>query len=229
MTTSKREKYDWQRLRDQIADNDNPVMLLVATLIFIVLAALALKLIALNIAPYLSLLGAPEVKPSNIPIVGWGYDLLNLLYVGTGACILWGLIQTCQITWILISLDRKAQRAAVKASQREAASMGEGYDRDRVTRQVRRRAVRLPFFFMAASGYIALAAYVAEAIINFKAFPPVKNFQAFIAGMTIGDVSPIDFNNVLTNVWNMFSTEFLVIALIVVGQWIWSHRSAEND
>ena len=220
---------DWKtRMKDGIADNDNPFMMLIAVAIFIVLCALALKLIAINLMPYLVVMGSPTFQPSNVPIIGWAYDLLTLCYFATGAVILWFLIQLAQVVWILIALDRRAHRSAVRESQREQAAQGTQYESDGRIRRIRKRAVGVPFFFIAASGWIALAAFVAEFVINLKAYPPVRNWNAFVAGLTIGDLSPIDFSKVMAILWGCFSTELVVIALIIVGQWIWSHKTADN-
>ncbi|MCY7278160.1 MAG: hypothetical protein LH702_31595 [Phormidesmis sp. CAN_BIN44] len=228
-STNSTSPTDWKtRMKDGIADSDNPLMMLVAVAIFAILIALALKLIALNILPYLVVMGSPAFTPSNVPIIGWAYDLLTLCYLATGAVILWFLIQLAQVVWILIALDRRAHRSAVRESQREQAAQGTQYESDGRIRRIRRRAIGVPFFFIAASGWIALAAFVAEFVINLKAYPPIKNWNAFVAGLTIGDLSPIDFNKVLAILWGCFSTELVVIALIIVGQWIWSHKNADN-
>ncbi|MBW4441879.1 MAG: hypothetical protein KME10_11710 [Plectolyngbya sp. WJT66-NPBG17] len=220
---------DWKtRMKDGIADGDNPFMMLVAIVIFTILCALALKLIQVNLMPYMKVLGLPAFKPSNTPIIGWGMDLLSLLYFATGAVILWFLINLAQVTWILIALDRRAHRTAAREAKKELDRQGSGYESDGQIRKLNKRAVRVPFFFIAASGWIALAAFVAEFLINVKAYPPIRSWNAFIAGLTIGDLSPINFNQVAAILWGCFSTELVIIALIIVGQWIWSHRNADN-
>jgi hypothetical protein len=222
-------KSDWKtRFSQAFSDGENPIMFLVAVTIFTILIALALKVIAVNLMPYLIVTGAPAFKPSNTPIVGWAMDLLTLLYVATGAVILWFLINLAQVVWILIALDRRAHRTAVRESQRESDRQGTEYESDGQIRKLKRRATRVPFFFIAASGWIALAAFVAEFAINLKAYPPIRSWNAFVAGLSIGDVSAIDFNKVMAILWGCFSTELVVIALIIVGQWIWSHRNADN-
>jgi hypothetical protein len=139
------------------------------------------------------------------------------------------------VMWILIALDRKAHRAAIRASQKEqeyqdaAVAAGQASKRDdRHIRRMKRRAVRLPFFFVAAAGWIALAAYVIESVINCKAYPAIKDWSMFLAGLTIGDLSPINGWNLLKQAWGLFSTEIVVVAIIVVFQWVWLHRNADQ-
>lgn len=220
---------DWKtRMKDGVADGDNPFMMIIAIVIFAILAALTLKLIQVNLLPYMKVLGLPAFKPSGTPIVGWGLDLLHLLYFATGAVILWFLINLAQVIWILIALDRRAHRTAVRESRKELDRQGSQYESDGQIRRLKKRATRVPFFFIAASGWIALAAFVAEFLINLKAYPPIRSWNAFIAGLTIGDLSPINFNQVAAILWGCFSTELVIIALIIVGQWIWSHKNADS-
>ena len=216
------------RMKDSIADGDNPFMMIVAIVIFAILCALTLKLFQVNLMPYMKVMGLPAFKPSGTPIVGWLLDALTLLYVATGAVILWFLINLAQVIWIFIALDRRAHRTAVRESRKELERQGSGYESDGQIRRLKKRAVRVPFFFIAASGWIALAAFVTEFVINLRAYPPVRSWNAFIAGLTIGDLSPIRFDEVFKILWSCFSTEFVIIALIIVGQWIWSHKTADN-
>jgi hypothetical protein len=223
----------YERIRDEM--DDSPGSRLLAVGILAILCSLALKVIVINIAPYLIVMGSTPLPSSNLPIVGWAWDLLNVAYTGTGAFIAWFLVQLAQVMWILIALDRKAHRAAIRASQKEkeyqdaAVAAGEvGKREERHIKKMKRRAVRLPFFFVAAAGWIALSAYVIESVVNFKAYPAVKNWGEFLAGLTIGDLSPINWNNVGMQAWGLFSTEIVVVAIIVVWQWVSLHRKAAN-
>ena len=209
---------------------DNPFIFGFSILLFVILLAIALKSVASNIAPYIAFTNSQQITPSNIPIIGWGFDILTILYVATGAFILWFLIQICQITWILIAIDRKSHRAAIREAQKEIDSQSsdgeqDGQQSDRAVRKIRKRAVKIPFFFMAASGYIALGSFIAEFIINVRYFPVITNWNRFISGLTIGTITGIDTQQLLYLCSNLFATELLVIALVMVGQWIWSHQN----
>ena len=204
---------------------DNPFIFGFSILLFVILLAIALKSVASNIAPYIAFTNSQQIAPSNIPIIGWGFDILTILYVATGAFILWFLIQVCQITWILIAIDRKSHRAAIREAQKEIRSQSSEMEGDRSVRKIRKRAVRIPFFFMAASGYIALGSFIAEFIINVRYFPVITNWNRFVSGLTIGTITGIDSQQLLYLCSNLFATELLVIALVMVGQWIWSHQN----
>jgi hypothetical protein len=219
-----RDPARWQECIDAV---DSPVSMGIALVILAVLCALLLKVVHNNIAPFFIVMGEPVPQTSGIPIIGWAYDLLHLLYVGTGALIAWLLVNLAETMWILIALDRKAHRTAIKESQQEQAaqqSQASSGREDRHIRRMRRRAIKLPFFFQAASGWIALVAFVIDAIVNWQAYPAVKDWGAFMAGLTIGDMSPIDWQHVLQQGWNLFSLELLVVAIIICAQWVWMHR-----
>ena len=101
-TTTQKRRFD--NLRDNI--DDAPGSFTVAVLILTILIALFLKVIAINIAPYLIVMGEPVPPASNLPIVGWVWDVLNLAYFYTGAFIAWVLLLMAETLWILIYFDQ---------------------------------------------------------------------------------------------------------------------------
>lgn len=211
--------------------DDSPVSMIFALIVLAVLLSLLLKVIALNIAPFLIIMGDKMPAPSRIPIFGWAWDLINILTVGTGAFFVWSLINLGELAWIFIALDRAAHRAAIRASQAEQAyhnSTTTPKNEDRQTRKMRKRATKIPFFFIAASGWIALACFVVDAIVNWRAYPIVKDFSEFTTGLSIGDLSMVDWNNLLIQAWNLFSLELLVVAIIICTQWVLMHKSGSN-
>lgn len=216
-----------RHLREEI--EDSPASFFAAILVLIVLCALFLKVLFINAEPFLLLVGATVPKPSGYPIVGWAFDVLNILYLGTGGVLLWALVQLAETTWILVAMDRKAHRVATREALKEQdyQSQNSSPTDDRHIRKMRRRAIKLPFFFQAASGYIALGAFVFDIVVNWRAYPLFKDFDAFTAGLMIMDFSPIDWDNALRQFWNLFSVEILVVAIIAVGQWVWMHKQPE--
>ncbi len=226
MTTTTTRKQRFEQFRESI--DDAPGSLTIAVLVLTILISLFLKVIALNIAPYLIVMGEAVPAASGIAIVGWIWDVVNLAYFYTGAFIAWGLLLMAETIWILIYFDRKAHRAAIRQSQYEQHYQSQAPNTtkpDRITRRMQRRAVRLPFFFIAAAGFIALVGYGIEAVIQFKAYPPIKSWDAFTAGLSIGDLSPVNFDNIIRAAWGMVGTELFVVAIIIVIQWINMHRA----
>jgi hypothetical protein len=214
---------NFKRKFDEVTDE--PIMLWVAVILLVFLLAFGMKIIADNIIPYMALTDAPTLRHSHVPILGWGIDFITILYLGTGAFILWFLIQISQVIWILIALDRKAQRFAIYQGQEEVRHQGaSGYDENRIIRQAKRRAVAIPFFFISYSGYIALAGFIAEFIINVRYYPVVENWSRFTAGLTIGQITGLNVPGLMTLCWNMFSTEMLIVMIVILCQWIYAHK-----
>lgn len=214
-----------------LEDMDHPGAMVIPLIVLTILVAILLRAVASNVAPFVVVMGGELPQASSIPIIGWLYDVLNLLYVATGAFIGWFLVQLAETMWILILMDRKAHRAAIHEARREAEyhEKDATTDRreDRHVRKMRKRAVKLPFFFQAAAGWIALSAFVVEVSVNWNAYPIIKSWGDFFAGLTIGDLSPINWGNVGQQAFNLFSTELLVVAIIVCWQWVGMHRNAE--
>jgi hypothetical protein len=231
-TRRQRAGQAWDKLSDGF--DDSPLSFSIAVLVLTILIALFLKVIAINIAPYLIVMGEALPKPSGTPIIGWAYDVLNLAYFHTGAFIGWALLLMGECLWMFIWADRRANRSALRESmaeqQYQEANQSNLKDRraDRYARKMQRRAVRLPFFFIAAAGWIAFVCYGIESVIQLKAYPPIKSWGAFVAGLTIGDVSPVDFGNLGRAAWGLFGTELFVAAILVVVMWIRAHQAGSR-
>jgi hypothetical protein len=193
----------------------------------IILSAIAWKVFAINIRPYAIVMGDTLPAPSKIPLIGWGWDLLNIAYYCTGAFLAWGITQFFQASWIAISLDRKALRTAIRKSRKELDSQStEGSKTDSTTRRESRRLSKIPFAYRYWSAYLAIGFFVVEVIVNLKAYSPVApdKWGEFWLKASIGDYSLIDWGNIGQLLWSLFSTELVVVAIVIFWQWI-SHRN----
>jgi hypothetical protein len=193
----------------------------------IILTAIAWKVFAINIKPYAIVMGDTLPAPSKIPLIGWGYDLLNIGYYCTGAFLAWGITQFFQASWIAITLDRKALRTAIRKSRKELDNQStEGSKTDSNTRRESRRLSKIPFAYRYWSAYLAIGFFIVEVIVNLKAYPPVApdKWAEFWLKASIGDYSLIDWGNIGQLTWSLFSTELVVVAVVIFWQWI-SHRN----
>jgi hypothetical protein len=216
-----------QHFRKQWEDGDWSFGLIVAILIFTVLFALLVKLIFTNVEPFVALVGGTMPTASNIPIVGWGWDLLNVFYTAMGAFIAWAFVNVCEVIWIFIALDRKAHRTAIRQAQEEqAAHDANGGNDTAYTRRLKRKGLKIPFFFIEWSPVIALAALVVDTVVNWQRYPVIASWSKFWGGLLIGRVMGIDWGNLKSIAWNLTSLEILVVLLIICGQWINAHRNA---
>jgi hypothetical protein len=221
-------KTHWKNDR-QIEDfADNPVINFAGFLVFLSLIAIALKLFVVNLTPYFLLMGQEAVEPSGTPIIGWLFDALFALFFGMGAVIAWSLVNGAQILWLLIRWDKAAYRGAIKIARQDASTSAADNHGDRRgnrdARKAERHISKIPFLFISYSGLIALGAFVVDLIVNLNAYPVIKSWPRFFAGLAIGDFSPIDARHLLALVVSLFSTELIAVALVVVGSWIWTRR-----
>jgi hypothetical protein len=230
MTTSNAKDYAGKaanRLREQYEDGDLSFGLVVAIIIFSVLFALLVKLIYINVEPFVFLVGGSYPALSNIPVIGWVWDVLTLFYTAMGATIAWGVVNACEIMWIFIALDRKAHRTAIRQAQEEqAAHDANGGNDTAYTRRLKRKGLKIPFFFIEFSPMIALAGLTVDVIVNWHQYPVITSWGKFWGGLLIGRVMGINWENLKSIAWNLTSLEILMILLIVCWQWIQAHRTA---
>ena len=234
MTTSFRSRAQHAADRFGEAAEDSWLVALVARLIFIGLIGIALKLFVVNLTPYLVLLNQNAIAPSGTPIIGWAQDALAALIFGTGAVLAWTLVNGGQIFWLFILADKAAWRGAMRTAREDAQQLDgnasrPGYRRSRPVRRAERHVGKMPFLFIAWSGYVALGCFVIDLIVNLRCYPVIKDLGRFFAGMAIGDFSPIDTNHLLTLVVSLFSTEIMAVLLMVVGHWIASRNKGLAD
>lgn len=209
----------------QVWEENEGTGIALAWVALVLLGALALKLAVINVAPYLVILGQSPIKPSGTPLIGWLLDALSLVVFGLGALLLWGAVNGLQLLWILITLDKVALRAAIKASHANSQSVPQATGRPgKAERKARRKLAGLPFFFLRFSGFLALGAFVLDGIVNLLHYPPVKSWSAFWAGSAIGDFSAVDLQTLMMFLFSLFSTEVLAVAIAVVFAWIVYHQ-----
>jgi hypothetical protein len=231
MTTSNAKRYvsnAHQKLRDNW-DEGNWAGAIIPILCFSVLLGLLIKVTYNNVEPFIYLFGEELPAASNIPIIGPAWDLLNIAYLCFGAFASWGFVNACEIIWIFIALDSKAHRSAMRAMQAEQAlqeAQSEGLTDTSYTRRLKRKGLKIPFFFIEFSPVIALAGLTVDIIVNWHRYPVITSWSKFWGGLLIYKIQGVNWMNLKSIAWNLTSLEILVVLLIVCWQWIQAHRSA---
>lgn len=204
---------------------DDGIFGILAWLILVVFISLFCKVISINVLPYAIVFGDTLPAPSGIPIIGWAYDVIVMAYTSMGAFLAWALLNLGQCLWIVISLDRKVHRSVLTQMSAEHRLQGlEGRSDSSGIRQMRKRSLKLPAAILTYAGVIAIGCYVAESIINFKAYPPVNDFSRFLTSLALGKFEVFNVENILKFLWGMFSTEAFVVAIIVICLWIQARK-----
>jgi hypothetical protein len=212
-------------------DEKDGIGLYVATILgATILTAIAWKVFSINVRPYAIVMGDTLPQPSRVPIIGWAWDLLNIAYYCTGAFLAWFVTQFFQASWIAISLDRKALRSAIRKSRKELDRQDtEGSKQDRTTRKAARTLSKIPFAYRYWSAYLALGFFVVEVLVNFKAYPPVAvdRLSEFWLRASVGDYGLLDWSNIAQMLWSLFSTELVIVAIVIFWQYI-AHRNSAD-
>ncbi|WP_059002737.1 hypothetical protein [Leptolyngbya sp. NIES-2104] len=208
---------------------DNPLFGFIAWLLAIGLGVALVRVAITNIEPYYSLFqGASNDSPwvKNLPVLGWFITQWNTAISAIGAILVWAVVQIFQVLWILIALDRKAKRGALKDARRngvDANAFG-----DRRSRKVAKGLNGIPFFFIRWSALLALAAYAFDFVIGIHKYPPARSLQIFFVAISSGITSRIDWGNLWKLLIMMFSFEALLIPFVIVVFWIRA-RQADSE
>ena len=208
---------------------DNPFFGMIAWLLAIGLFVALVRVAITNIEPYYSLFqgasnDAPWVK--NLPLLGWFLDQWNTAISAIGAILVWVVVQIFQVLWILIALDRKAKRGALKDARRSGVDANSFSDRR--SRKVAKGLNGIPFFFIRWSALLALFAYAFDFAIGIHKYPPARNLQVFFVAIASGITSRIDWGNLWKLLIMLFSFEALLIPFVIVVFWIRA-RQADSD
>jgi hypothetical protein len=181
-----------------------------------VLGCLGLKLILLNIEPFMALLGDRMPVASGLPIIGWLVDLAYVVFTGMGAFVLWGITSFAEALWLVVLLDRKAHRWAIREADADRGVSS--HDSPEM-----RRLLRLPFSFIQLSPLVGLAALVFDVIVQARFFELVQ-WPLFLGGLMIGKVLGINGDQVLAMAFNLCAFEVLLVLVITTWGWLTAHR-----
>jgi hypothetical protein len=151
-------------------------------------------------------------------VLGWVVTQWNTVISAVGAILVWAVTQIFQVLWILIALDRKAKRGALKDARRNGIDPSSFSDRR--SRKVAKGMNGIPFFFIRWSALLALAAYAFDFTVGVREYPPARNLQVFFVAIASGITSRIDWGNFWKILIMMFSFEALLVPFVIVVLWI---------
>ena len=207
---------------------DNWILKSVLWILFIGLLTGLITIAIINIKPYAILLASTSAQTAwvfEIPLIG---PILKNLSVGAatiGAILIWAPVQILECLWILIALDAKAQKAAI----RESIALTEELDPHQNnphpdTRRAVKRVSRIPFFFIKWAAVLALAAYTFDLIVGLRTYPLWKDWNTFMLWSKSLNPMWINTQNAIDLTIMLFSFEAILVLTIVVGQWIFTRR-----
>jgi hypothetical protein len=211
---------------------DNWILKSVLWLLFLGLLTGLITIAIINIKPYALLLASVSTQTAwvfAIPLLGPLFQNLSIGASTIGAILIWAPVQILECLWILIALDAKAQKAAIRESIALTEELAPHQDnRNSDTRRAVKRVSRIPFFFIKWAAVLALAAYTFDLIVGLKTYPIWKDWQSF--GFWLKSMNPIWLN--LDNARDLgimlFSFEAMLILVVIVGQWLFYRETEET-
>jgi hypothetical protein len=215
------------RTRATEAYEDSNLLQIVAWLLFIGLLVALITIAIINIKPYtiiLSSVGSNAKWVFDLPLLGplfkavsGGFDLIS-------AILIWAPVQILQCLWLVIAIDAKAQKSALRQSAALENSIPEEHKKGRVSRRHAKRVAGIPFFFIKWSAMLALAGYTFDLVVGLQTYPVWESWESF--GMWAKSLSPIwiNANNLRDLLVMLFSFEAILIPFLVVAQWVRTHR-----
>ena len=205
------------------AYEDSRVIQILAWVLFVGLLAGLITIAIINIKPYTIVISSVSANVAwifGIPLIGGvlqavsgGFDLIT-------AVLIWAPIQILQCLWLIIAIDAKAQKAALRQSAALENSIPEDQRKGRYSRRQSRRIAGIPFFFIKWSAMLALAAYTFDLIVGLQTYPVWASWEAF--GFWAKSFNPIwiNSNNLRDLAVMMFSFEAILVPFLVVTQWL---------
>ena len=217
----------FNRFKNSRAARDVEDSWILQTLIWVLFLGLLFGLFTIaliNIKPYAMLLSSAGGNASwvlDIPLLGPLFARLSMGIATIGAVLIWAPVQILECLWIVISMDAKAQKNAVRKSIALTDDLDKHSDsKSSETRRAVKRIIKVPFFFMKYAAVLSLAAYTFDLAVGLKTYPVWKNWSDFRFWMK--SFSPIWINgdNARDLAIMLFSFEIMLLLVIVVAQWL---------
>lgn len=200
--------------------------------LFIGLVAALITVAIINIKPYTLVMASATANASwihGIPLIGNVFKSLSIGVEYIAAILVWVPIQILECMWLVIALDAKAQKAAL----RQAASLSRDVETakrgDRESRAAARRISRIPFFFTKWAAMLSLGAYTFDLIVGLQAYPVWKDWSSFVMWAKSMNAIWINFANLQDLIVMMFSFEAVLILVLVVWQWVSLRSGGDSD
>lgn len=209
---------------------DSWILQAVLWILFIGLLTGLLTIALINIKPYAMLLSSAGIQTKwvfEIPVVGPLFERLSVGAATIGAVLIWAPVQILECLWLIIAMDAKAQKNAVRSSIALTQEMERDSDgKSSQTRRAVKRISKVPFFFMKWAAVLSLSAYTFDLVVGLKAYPVWKSWEDF--GFWLKTMNPIWINgdNARDLAIMLFSFEAMLLLVIVVGQWLF-YRNEE--
>ena len=204
----------------------------IAWMLFVGLFAALITVALINIKPYTIVMASVTAQAAwihDLPVIGPVFKSFSIGVEYIAAIMVWVPIQILECLWLVIALDAKAQKAALRQAASLSADMAEARKGGREARAAARRISRIPFFFTKWAAMLSLGAYTFDLVVGLRAYPVWKDWDSFTMWAKSMNAIWINFDNLRDLIVMMFSFEAVLILTLIVWQWITIRKDGESD
>ena len=211
---------------------DSRFVQVVSWMLFIGLLAALITVAIINIKPYTLVLASATANAAwihNIPLIGQVFKSLSIGVEYIAAVLVWVPVQILECMWLVIALDAKAQKAALRQAVSLSDDVSAAKRGGRESRAAARRISRIPFFFIKWAAMLSLGAYTFDLVVGLRAYPVWKDWDTFMMWAKTMNGIWINFGNLQDLVVMLFSFEAVLVLVLIVYQWISLRADGDNN
>ena len=201
-------------------------------LLFIGLFAALITVAIINLKPYTIIMASVTSQATwlhDIPVIGQLFKSASIGVEYIAAILVWIPTQILEVLWLVIALDAKAQKSALRQAASLSADLEQAKKGGREARAAARRISRIPFFFTKWAAMLALGAYTFDLIVGLRAYPIWKDWDSFLMWSKSMNGIWINYANLQDLIVMLFSFEAVLILVLIVWQWISIREDGESD
>ncbi len=214
------------------AYQDSSFIRITSWMLFIGLFAALITVAIINIKPYTLVMAGATANASwihGIPLIGAIFKSLSIGVEYIAAILIWVPIQILECMWLVIALDAKAQKAALRQAASLSTDLQEARRGGPESRAAARRISRIPFFFTKWAAMLSLGAYTFDVVVGLQAYPVWKDWNAFVSWSKSMNGMWVNFDNLQSLVIMLFSFEAVLVLTLIVWQWVSFRKDGESD
>ncbi len=214
------------------AYQDSLFIRITSWMLFIGLFAALITVAIINIKPYTIVMASATANAAwihGIPLIGPIFKSLSIGVEYIAAILVWVPIQILECLWLVIALDAKAQKAALRQSASLSTDLQEARRGGPESRAAARRISRIPFFFTKWAAILSLGAYTFDVVVGLQAYPVWKDWNAFVSWSKSMNTMWINFSNLQDLVIMLFSFEAVLVLTLTVWQWVGFRKDGSSD
>ena len=214
------------------AYEDSRFIQVVSWALFIGLFAALITVAIINIKPYTLVMVGVTANATwvyGIPLIGWGLKALSIGVEYIAAILIWVPVQILECMWLVIALDAKAQKAALRQAASLSNDLNEAKRGGPESRAAARRISRIPFFFTKWAAMLSLGAYTFDLVVGMQAYPVWRDWSTFVMWAKSMNGIWINFAALQDLAIMLFSFEAVLILVLIVWQWVSFRKDGDSD